>query len=94
MGNFTCFSEATPRLIDYILADVPLWRICVDFETVAAVGSDHLPVKATFEWVNSKKLVANRDRKKKRRENEDLRIREALTVIGEKEKDFQSMMIN
>jgi len=64
VGNFTCFSGASPSVIDYILVDVPLWRLCVDFEVMAAVSSDHLPVKATFEWVSSKKLVVNSDRNK------------------------------
>jgi len=56
---------------------------------MATVSSDHLPVKATFEWVSSKTLAANRDRKKTRRENKDLEIRKALKATGEKEKDFR-----
>ena len=44
VGNFTYFSEASPSLIDYILVYVLLWCLCVDFEVMAVVGSDHLPV--------------------------------------------------
>ena len=64
VGNFTCFSGTSSSVIDYILVDIPLWHPCVDFEVMAAVSSDHLPVKATFEWVSSKKLVVNSDRNK------------------------------
>ena len=78
------------KVIHYILLDVPLWRLCVDFEVMAAKGSDHFPTRATFEWVSSKKLAANSDRKKTRRENKDLGIRKALKVTGEKEKDSQN----
>jgi len=92
--KFTCFSEASQSVIAFILVNVLLRLLCVDFEVRAAVGSKHLPVKAAFEWVSSKKLATNSDRKKKRRENEDLGIRKALKVIGEKEKDFQSMMMS
>ena len=35
---------------------------------MAVVGSDHLPVRATFELVSSKKLETNIDRKEKHRE--------------------------
>ena len=55
---------------------------------MAASSSDHLPIIAYFERVSSKKLVANSDRKRKCRENEDLGIRKALKVTVEKEKNF------
>ena len=61
---------------------------------MAVVGSDHMPVKATFQWVSSKKLATNSNRKKTCRENKDLRVRKALKVTGEKLKDFQSMMMS
>jgi len=64
--NFPCFSGASPSVIDYILVDNPLWRLCVDFDVMVVVGSDHLAVKATFELVGSKKLATNSYRKKKR----------------------------
>jgi len=92
VGNFTCFSGASSNLTDYILVDIPLWHLCADFQVMAVVGSDHLPVMATFEWVSSKKLATNSVRKKKHRETEDLGIRKALKVTKEKEKNFQSMM--
>ena len=38
---------------------------------MAAMDSNHLPAKTTFEWVSSKKLAANSDRKKIRRRNDD-----------------------
>ena len=93
-GKFHLFSGTSPSVIDYVLVDIPLWHLCVDFEVMAVVGSDHLPVRATFEWVSSKKLATNSDRKKKRRETEDLGIRKALKVTGENEKNFESMMTN
>ena len=81
-------------MIDYILVDVPLWRLCVDFEVMAAVDLDHLPIRANSEWVSSKKLAASNDREKTRRENGNLGIRNALKVTVEKEKDFQSMTMS
>ena len=64
MGNFTYFSGTSPSVIDYILVDILLWHICADFEVMAVVGSDHMPVGAIFELFSSKKLATNCDRKK------------------------------
>ena len=91
-GKFHLFSGTSPSVIDYILVYIPLWHLCADFEVMAVVGSDHLPVMATFELVSSKELATNSDRKKKRREAEDLGIRKALKVTGENKKNFQSMI--